>query len=231
MKKAVLFVLFLSLSPLASAQGQTVLTQYQVTVFETLMSRAKLVDPTFLQARAQEVKGRAENSAASAISASAGLSLSGGSVQLAGVKGYDQVTPGSRLNVSVDLGRLIAATSGANRAQLDALTASTSAAGRELRVRVLEAYTAYLSAIRQAGNAADVLTVAQASVRQQNARAQAGASTSVDVMKAMQEQNRADADLYDANLRLAVAKQRLASICGLNLGELDAILSGAKPKP
>ena len=51
------------------------------------------------------------------------------------------------------------------------------------------------------------------------------------MLKAAQARNSADAALYDANLKLAVAKQQLAAIAGLTLGQLDAVLNGVKPKP
>ena len=52
-----------------------------------------------------------------------------------------------------------------------------------------------------------------------------------NILTPAQVQNSADAALYDANLRLAVAKQQLSALTGLNLGELDAVLAGVKPRP
>lgn len=224
-------LLVLGLASQSRAQGSpNVLTAAQVTVFEKLVFEAKQVDPAFLQAIAQDGQKRAELSPLAAINATASANVGGG-VVLGSQGGFDQVTPGYRLSASVDLAKLAAAATGGNKAQLTALTASTNAAGRDLRVRVLQVYTAYLSAVRAAGVAADALEVAQAAARQQQARASAGAATGVDVLRAAQSQNNADATLYDANLRLAVAKQQLAAITGMTLSELDAVLNGAKPAP
>lgn len=223
----VLLALFLNSG--GRAQGApNILTPQQVAVFDRLVGEAKRTDPAFLGAQATDAQKRAElgplGAVSGSLSAGAGLTLSNQG-------GFDQVAPSVRLSVSVDLPKLIAGATGANRAQLEALTASTSAAGRDLRVRVLQAYTAYLSAVRAAGVAADSLEVARAALAQAQARASAGAATGVDVLKAAQSKNSADAALYDSNLRLAVTKQQLASITGLTLSQLDAVLSGAKPKP
>lgn len=225
------FVWLVLLTGGVKGQGQgapNILTPQQVAVFDRLVGAAKRVDATFLQAQATDAQKRAELGPLGAVSgnlsAGAGLSLSNRG-------GFDQVEPSLRLAVSVDLPRLLAGATGANRAQLDALTASTSAAGRDLRVRVLQAYTAYLSAVRAAGVASDSLEVAAAALRQAQARATVGAATGVDVLKAAQGRNSADADVYDANLKLAVAKQQLASISGLTLVQLDRVLTGAKPRP
>lgn len=183
--------------------GPNILTPAQVAVFDQLVLQAKKVDPTFLGQAAQEGQKRAELSPLAAVNVSAGASVG---TALNSSTGFDQVTPGVRLSATVDLKQLFGSLTGKNRAQLEALTASTNAAGRDLRVRVLQAYTAYLSAIRAAGTAADSLKAAQA-------------------------RNSADAALYDANLRLAVAKQQLSAITGLNLGQLESLLLGVKPRP
>lgn len=221
-----LVVLSLASHVFAQEPGPNILTPAQVAVFDQLVMQAKKVDPQYLQASAQDGLKRAELSPLAAVNVSAGTSVTLGSSS-----GFDQVSPGLRLSASVDLKSVYNAMRGGNRAQLDALTASTNAAGRDLRVRVLQAYTAYLSAIRAAGTAADSLEVAQAALKQQQARASAGAATGVDVLKAAQGKNSADAQLYDANLRLAVAKQQLSALTGLNLGQLDSVLSGVKPTP
>ena len=223
-----LFVLGLAAQARAQEPGPNILTPAQVQVFDQLVFQAKKVDPALLAANAQDAQKRAELSPLSALNVSAGASVG---TTLSSSNGFDQVAPGVRLSASVDLNRLAGSFSKSNRAQLDALTASTSAAGRDLRVRVLQAYTAYLSAIRAAGTASDSLEVARAALRQAQARAAAGAATGVDVLKSAQVQNSADAALYDANLRLAVAKQQLSALTGLNLGELDSVLSGVKPRP
>lgn len=213
----------------ARAQGApNILTGPQVAAFEGLVSAAKKVDPTFLQSLATDAQKRAELSPLGAVSAnlSAGAGLT-----LSSAGGFDQVAPTFRLGVGVDLTRLAGSVTGANAAQLSALTASTSAAGRELRVRVLQAFVSYLSAVRAAGVAADSVEVARATLAQAQARASVGASTGVDVLRAAQAKNAADADLYDVNLRLAVAKQQLSAITGLTLAGLDAVLVGAKPRP
>ena len=213
------------------AQGApNILTAQQVAAFEQLVGAAKKVDAAYLQSLATDAQKRAELSPVSAVTAN--LSAGAGvGFDLTTSGGFDQVRPAVRLAVGVDLVKLATSATGANAAQLTALTASTSAAGRDLRVRVLQAYTAYLSAVRAAGVAADSLEVGAAALRQAQARAAAGAATGVDVLKAAQARNSADANLYDANLRLAVAKQQLAAIAGLTLSQLDAVLSGAKPKP
>ena len=225
-----LFVLGLAAQARAQEPGPNILTPAQVQVFDQLVFQAKKVDPAFLAANAQDAQKRAELSPLSALSVSAGASVRT-AVTLGNSGGFDQVSPGLRLSASVDLNRLAGSFSKSSRAQLDALTASTSAAGRDLRVRVLQAYTAYLSAIRAAGTASDSLEVARAALKQQQARASAGAATGVDVLKSAQVQNSADAALYDANLRLAVAKQQLASLTDLTLSQLDTILVGVKPRP
>lgn len=221
----------LALASHVFAEGSpNALTSAQVTVFETLVSKAKLIDPQFLQTVATNGQKRAELSPLGQVSASAGVSVGSG-VTLGTSGGFDQVTTGYRLSAAVDITGLAKSLTGGNKPQLEALTASTNAAGRDLRVRVLQAYAAYLSAVRAAGVAADALEVADAALNQQQARAQAGAATGVDVLRAAQGKNSADAGVYDANLRLAVAKQQLAAITGLNLGELDSVLVGAKPRP
>lgn len=212
----------------AQEPGPNILTSAQVQVFDQLVFQAKKVDPTYLQQTAQDAQKRAELSPLGAVNISAGANVG---TSLGSTGGFDQVNPGFRLSASVDLKSIFGSVTGANRAQLDALTASTNAAGRDLRVRVLQAYTAYLSAIRAAGTASDSLEVASAALKQQQARAGAGAATGVDVLKAAQAKNSADAALYDANLRLAVSKQQLAALTGFTLAELDRTLSGVKPRP
>lgn len=224
-------LLVLALASHVFAQGApNVLTASQVSVFEQLVGKAKQIDPAFLQTLASNGQKQAELSPLAAVNASASVSVGSG-VTLGTSGGFDQVSSGYRLSASVDLTKLAGSVTKGHRDQLAALTASSNAAGRDLRVRVLQAYTAYLSAIRAAGVAADSLEVAQAALAQQQARAQAGAATGVDVLRAAQGKNSADASLYDANLRLAVAKQQLAAITGLELGELDSVLGGAKPRP
>ncbi len=222
--------LVLALAPLP-AQAQTpaggapnVLTTQQVTVFNNLVAQAKENDPAYLKARAQELAGRTDAGVFGAVTGNAAVTLSTSG-------GFDQVAPGARLSVGVDLNKLFAAATGGNAAQVQALTASTSAAARDLRVRVLRAYTCYLYAIRAAGVAADALELGRAAVGQARARAAAGAATGVDVLRARQQENQADASLYQANLNLAVAKQELAAVVGVDLAELDRLLNGAKPRP
>lgn len=227
-----LAVLVLSLGARAFAQpaGPNILTPAQVVVFDQLVMAAKKVDPVFIQAQLTEGQKRAELSPLGTVT---GNLSAGAGVSLGNSGGFDQVQPGYRLSASagVDLAALARTFTKSNKAQLDALTNSTSAAGRDLRVRVLQAYTAYLSAVRAGGVASDALEVARAALAQQQARAQAGAATGVDVMRAAQQQNSAAAGVYDANLNLAVAQQQLAALTGLTLAELDRVLNGAKPKP
>lgn len=227
-----LTVLVLSLGARAFAQpaGPNILTPAQVVVFDQLVMAAKKVDPVFIQAQLTEGQKRAELSPLGTVT---GNLSAGAGVSLGNSGGFDQVQPGYRLSASagVDLAALARTFTKSNKAQLDALTNSTSAAGRDLRVRVLQAYTAYLSAVRGAGVASDALEVSTAALNQQQARALAGAATGVEVLRAAQSKNSADAALYDANLRLAVSKQQLAAITGLTLAELDRVLSGVKPRP
>ena len=224
----VLVVLGLCSRGYAQVGAPHILGAAQVAAFEQLVTAAKGVDPQFLQAQATEAQKRGELSPIGAVSATMGVGVSLGTSG-----GFDQVTPGYRLSASlgVDLVSLSRRLDSTNAAQLAALTASTSAAGRDLRVRVLQAFTAYLSAVRAAGVAADALELAGAALQQQQARAVAGVSTGVDVLRASQARNSADADLYDANLRLAVAKQQLSAITGLTMPGLDRALTGAKPTP
>ncbi len=153
------------------------------------------------------------------------------SLTLGSQSGFDQVAPAFRLSAGVDLLKLGQAVTKANAPQLAQMTNGTGAAARELRVRVLQAYTTYLSAVRAVGVASDALEVASAALGQQQARANAGTVTGVDVLKAAQERNRADAAVYDANLQLAVSKQQVSAVTGLTLSALDKLLSGAKPRP
>lgn len=128
--------LVLALAPLP-AQAQTpaggapnVLTTQQVTVFNNLVAEAKVNDPTYMKARAQELAGRGDAGVFGAVTGNAAVTLSTSG-------GFDQVAPGARLSVGVDLNKLFAAATGGNAAQVQALTASTSAAARDLRVRVV----------------------------------------------------------------------------------------------
>jgi outer membrane protein TolC len=224
-----LVLAFVLLSGHGQAQGApNVLTAAQVAAFESLVGAAKKVDPSYLQAQATDAQKRSDLSALSAVS---GTLSAGAGVTMNSAGGFDQVLPSFRLSLSVDLPKLAGAATGANTPQLVALTASTSGAARDLRVRVLQAYVSYLSAVRSAGVAADALEVATAAVSQAQLRAQAGVLTGLDVMKAAQGRNSADAALYGANLSLAVAKQQLSAISGLTLAELDGVLQGAKPRP
>lgn len=227
MSKCVLFAFALLFAPLAQAQGSpNVFTAAQIAAFDQLVSAAKQVDPAFLQAQASEAQKRAELSPLGAVSVSASSALTLGSAG-----GFDQVAPAFRLSAGVDIVKLTQSLTKANAPQLALLTNSTSAAGRELRVRVLQTFAAYLSAVRAAGLTSDALEVAAAALNQQQARAAAGAATGVDVLRAAQNKSSADAGVYDANLRLAIAKQQLAAITGLTLADVDRLLSGAKPRP
>lgn len=84
----------------ARALGQSVLTPAQVAAFDALVIAAKSVDPSYLKARADEMQKRGELSPLGAISA--GVSAGAG-VSLGSAGGFDQVTPGYRLNASVNL--------------------------------------------------------------------------------------------------------------------------------
>jgi outer membrane protein TolC len=212
--------------PALAQGGPNILTAPQVAAFELLVSAAKQVDPTFLQSVATEAQKRAELSPLGAVTLNAATTLTVGTAT-----GFDQVAPAFRLSASVDLVKLTQSLTKANTPQLALLTNSTNAAGRDLRVKVLQTYTAYLSAVRAAGVASDTLEVAAAALNQQQARASAGAATGVDVLKSAQSKNQADAAVYDANLRLAVSQQQLAAITGLTLADVNKVLAGSKPRP
>lgn len=193
------------------ALGQEALTPAQVAVYERLVEESLARDPGVLRAAAALERARAEAGWLGA--ASGGLSLS-----LAG--SYDQVRPGYRLTLSLDLGRLLADPGPDLRARERALAAARG----EVRVRVLEAYLGYLYALEAARQASDALEARRAELEAAKARARAGAATAAEVLAAAERASSARLDLYRKNLDVALAFERLAGRTGLAGEGLRALL-------
>jgi len=191
--------------------GQTALTPEQVAVYERLVEESLKRDPGVLRALADLERARAD----------AGFlgSLGGGvSVSLAG--SYDQVSPGYRLSLSLDLAGLLRDPG----PELAARERALEAARGEVRVRVLEAYLGYLYALEAARQASDGLEARMAELEAVRARARVGVATASDVLAAAERVSAARLALYRKNLDVALAFETLASRTGLEADALRAAL-------
>ena len=74
--------------------------------------------------------------------------------------------------------------------------------------------------------ASDGLEAKDAEQKQVQARAQVGAATGADVLRAADARGQAKLAVYRANLDLVNRKQELAAIVGVELKELNTILKG-----
>lgn len=214
-----LLALVLAAAPVARAQSSS-LTGAQIRAFETLTGRAQDASPEVARARADVQAAKLDGTFWGATTATAGASVNLG--------GFDQVQPAStslRLGLSVDLVKLARGNADGVRVALF----QEQAARAKVRADVLAAFTGYLFAFQQAGNAALSLSARSGEVRVAEVRRGAGAATGGDVAAAQEKREAARLAVYRANLDLANAKQGLASLCGLSLSDLDRALSGAKP--
>ena len=208
--RALLVVLCLTLG---TARGQTALSSEQAGSFERLVKEAVTNDGAYLGALSDLETARVASSPLAAVGASAGFSMAGDFEQFQ--------SPSYRLGLSVDLAKLFSSGNGAVQKGLDA---RVNAARRQVRVRVLNSYTAYLYQRQAVQGAADGLEAKDADLRGTQAKAQVGAATGAEVLGAADSRGQAKLALYRANLDLAVRKQELAAIVGLELKELDAML-------
>lgn len=193
------------------AFGQTSLTPAQVAVYERLVNMSLDRDPEVLRAAAELARARA---------GAGPLGAAGGSLSLSLAGSYDQVNPGYRLSLSLDLGKLLEDPVPELRARERALEAARA----NLRVRVLEAYLGYLYALEAARQASDALEARQAGLDAARARARVGAATAADVLAAAEGVSAARLALYRKNLDVALALERLAGRTGTPARELRAVL-------
>jgi len=193
------------------AFGQTALTAEQVAVYERLVEESLRRDPGVLRALADLERARAD----------AGfLGLLGGGLSLGLAGSYDQVSPGYRLSLSLDLAGLLRD----RGPELAARERELEAARGEVRVRVLEAYLGYLYALEAARQASDGLEARRAELEATRARARVGAATASDVLTVAERVSAARLVLYRRNLDAALAFETLASRTGLEGGALRALL-------
>ena len=196
----------------AQAQAATFLTDKQTKDYGELVKIALERDPAVLTARAERQAADVDKSAWGAVNASAGFDLSGDFEQFK--------TPSYRLSMSLDLAALFKD----NTAYFAALNAKTIQAGNAVRVRVLQAFAAYLYALENAAVAGDTLEARSAEIRVLEAKAKVGATTSADVLGGAEKVSQGRLAMFKANLDLAVAKQNLASSAGVSLSELGNVL-------
>lgn len=199
------------------------LTPEQVQVFERLAREAEAHDPECLRALADLEAARAGTGPLGALTAEAGLTLSGG---------YDQVSPGYRLALGLNLAELLRDKSPVLRA----LEAQYDSRRRALRLRVLEAFTGYHYALEAARTAADALEARQAEAAAAQARARVGNATPAEVLAAAERVSQARLGLYRANLDLAVALEKLSATVGIPVEPLRTFLRpgegrGGTPSP
>ena len=197
---------------LAQAQAATALTDKQTKDYGELVKIALERDPAVLTARANRQAADVDKSALGAVNASAGFDLAGD---------FEQIkTPSYRLSMSVDLAALFKD----NTTYFAALNAQTIQAGNAVRVRVLQAYAAYLYALENAAVAGDALEARSAEMRTLEAKAKVGAATNAEVLGGAERVSQGRLAMFKANLDLAVSKQNLASSAGVSLSELSTIL-------
>ena len=200
---------------LGLASAQTALSSEQVSTFERLVKEAVTNDGPYLSALVDVETAKVASSPLSAVNASAGFSVAGDFEQFQ--------SPSYRLGLSVDLAKLFSSGNGAAQRSLDA---RVNAARGQVRVKVLNAYTAYLYGRQAVRGASDGLEAKDAEQKQVQARAQVGAATGADVLRAADARGQAKLAVYRANLDLVNRKQELAAIVGVELKELNAILKG-----
>jgi len=197
---------------LAQAQAATALTDKQTKDYGELVKIALERDPAVLTARANRQAADVDKSALGAVNASAGFDLAGD---------FEQIkTPSYRLSMSVDLASLFKD----NTPYFAALNAQTIQAGNAVRVRVLQAYAAYLYALENAAVAGDALEARSAEMRTLEAKAKVGAATNAEVLGGAERVSQGRLAIFKANLDLAVSKQNLASSAGVSLSELGNVL-------
>jgi len=197
---------------LTQAQAATALTDKQTKDYGELVKIALERDPAVLTARANRQAADVDKSALGAVNASAGFDLAGD---------FEQIkTPSYRLSMSVDLAALFKD----NTTYFAALNAQTIQAGNAVRVRVLQAYAAYLYALENAAVAGDALEARSAEMRTLEAKAKVGAATNAEVLGGAERVSQGRLAIFKANLDLAVSKQNLASSAGVSLSELGNVL-------
>ena len=198
---------------LSSARAQTALSLEQIGIFERLVREAVTNDGAYLSALVDLETAKVASSPLSAVSGTAGFSVAGDFEQFQ--------SPSYRLGVSVDLSKLFSSGSGTAQKSLDA---RVNAARAQVRVRVLSAYTAYLYGRQAVQVASDGLEAADAALKQVQAKAQVGAATGAEVLRAADARGQAKLAVYRANLDLVLRKQELAAGVGVELKELNSIL-------
>ncbi len=210
------FAVFLALVA-SSSKAQTALTSQQISVFEKLVTEAISNDGAYLTALVDIETAKASSSPLAAVNATAGFDVAGDFEQFK--------TPSYRLGLSVDLAKLFSGGNGTVQKNLDA---RVNAARAQVRVKVLNSYTAYLYQRQAVQVASDGLETKDAEQKQVQAKAQVGAATGADVLRAADARGQAKLAVYRANLDLAVRKQELAAVVGLELKELNAALKGGE---
>jgi len=200
---------------LGLASAQTALSSEQVSTFERLVKEAVTNDGPYLSALVDVETAKVASSPLSAVNASAGFSVAGDFEQFQ--------SPSYRLGLSVDLAKLFSSGNGAAQRSLDA---RVNAARGQVRVKVLNAYTAYLYQRQAVQVASDGLEAKDVEQKQVQAKAQVGAATEAEVLKAADARGQAKLAVYRANLDLVVRKQELSAIVGVELKELNTILKG-----
>lgn len=193
------------------------LTLEQVRVFERLVKEAEARDPECLRALADLEAARAGLGLGGALTAEASLTLSGS---------YDQVSPGYRLALGLNLAELLRD----KTPSLRALEAAYEARRRALRLRVLEAFTGYLYALEAARTASDALEARQAEAGTVQARARVGSATPAEALAAAERVSQARLQLYRANLDLALALEKLAVAVGIPVEPLRSLLRPGEGK-
>ena len=209
------FTLFLAVVLTSPGKAQTALSSEQVSTFERLVREAVTNDGPYLSALVDLETAKVASSPLSAVNASAGFSVTGDFEQFQ--------SPSYRLGLSVDLARLFSSGNGAAQKSLEA---RVNAARGQVRVKVLSAYTGYLYQRQEVQGASDGLEAKDAEQKQMQAKAQVGAATGADVLRAADARGQAKLAVYRANLDLVNRKQELAAIVGVELKELNAILKG-----
>jgi len=197
------------------ASAQTALSSEQVSTFERLVKEAVTNDGPYLSALSDLETAKVASSPLSAVNATAGFTMTGDFEQFQ--------SPSYRLGLSVDLAKLF---SSGNSAAQKSLEARVNAARGQVRVKVLGAYTAYLYGRQAVQGASDGLEAKDAEQKQVQAKAQVGAATGADVLRAADARGQAKLAVYRANLDLVNRKQELSAIVGVELKELNAILKG-----
>lgn len=207
---------------LALAQAnQTSFSSADIATYERLVSVAVERDSAVLQARVELQQAQLNESLAGLLSQAVSIDMAVGTSTTT----FEQAKPNYSASLSLDVTKLLTprvSTVEAKQAALDAQV-------RQLRVRVMQAFTNYKVALVAAQNAASVVESRLKQLEISKLQVKAGALAPGELLRAQDAVNDAQVALYKANGDLLVTKLQLAQVVGVELEDLNALLKGEVP--